>query len=83
MVNMHAWGACDSGLESQCPDQMKLNGFCGLCLPADAGTSRFPPLPRLRRGKQASKNSFPQTPFLFAHLLETPAIFSDGGGTKR
>ena len=30
----------------------------------------LPPLPRLRRGKLAGKNSFPQTPFLFARLLE-------------
>ncbi|ROL59313.1 hypothetical protein D9V87_05920 [Bacteroidetes/Chlorobi group bacterium MS-B_bin-24] len=36
---------------------------------ADAGTSRFPPLPRHRRGKQAGKNSFPPTPFLFARPL--------------
>ncbi len=63
MANMHAWGACDSELESQCPDQTKLNEFCGLCLPADEGTSHFPPLPRFRRGKQAGKNSFPQPPF--------------------
>jgi len=26
-------------------------------------------------GKQAGKNSFPQTPFLFARLLETPSDF--------
>ena len=29
MANMHAWGACDSGFESQCTDQTELNEFCG------------------------------------------------------
>jgi hypothetical protein len=31
---------------------------------------------------KAGKNSFFQTPFLFARLLETPSIFSDGGGAS-
>jgi len=37
---------------------------------------RFPPPARLRRAEQAGKNSFPQTPFLFARLLGLrPEIF--------
>ena len=29
MANMRAWGACDSGFESQCPDQVRHCEFCG------------------------------------------------------
>jgi len=35
---------------------------------------RFPPH-RSCGAKQAGKNSFPPTPFLFARLLETPSDF--------
>ena len=43
----------------------------------------LPPQPRLRRGEQAGKNSFPQTPFLFARLLGLrPEIFLRGYKSK-
>jgi len=57
--------------------------FAGFCIPTDAGTGRFSPLPRLQCGKQAGKNSFPQTLSFLPACWKPPAIFSDGGETER
>ena len=50
--------------------------FCFASLDGARERSRFPPLPRLRRGiGERAKIHFPQTPFLFARLLETRERF--------
>jgi len=41
---------------------------------------RFPPHAALRAAEQAGKNSFPQTPFLFARLLNDTDFFGGRRG---
>jgi len=57
--------------------------FCGLCFLADARTSRFPPLPRLRRGAGGQKFISPTPHFLFARLLTEKIKIKDGGFLRK
>jgi len=62
-------------LLASAPD--RAGGGCGLFLYSlrHGGIPPKPPFRHASAQKQACKNSFPPTPFLFARLLETPSDF--------